>query len=238
MRSLPTLALLSASLCILSSGCILHIDRPGYGHNMLSSKRGDLPLAGSGVLRSEPREVPPFHSVRSRGSFDVRIRVGEPQSLTISGDDNLLGLVSSEVHDGRLTLEMHSGNYNPRRPLKVEAVVAELKAVELIGSGDLEVEGVDTSDFEARICGSGDMQIQGRTESLVAQISGSGDMDFDDLQAQKAWVSVSGSGDMRLFVSGELSGSVTGSGDVRCRGGAEVESFSSRGSGSLDLKQD
>ncbi len=180
-------------------------------------------VEGSGVETTQTRTVEPFDRVRIEGSAEAIVRIGEPQKVTIVGDDNLLEHVRTRVVDGTLELGMDSGSYRFRKELRFEITVPRLTGVAVAGSGDLQAIGIDCDTFDVSIAGSGDVKGAGRTQRLEVDIAGSGDVALFSLAARSADVAIAGSGQVDVTVSDELDAQVFGSGSVRYRGEPRVK---------------
>lgn len=230
---------LMSTLAVLLSGC-------GVG----SSKPAPT-LDGSGVVATERRQVAPFEAVSVEGDFEVLVRVAPETSLTLTGDDNLLPLVRTEVREGTLHIGATRG-VSSRRGIRVSLTTPSLQAVavsgssrvdarrfraeafraSVSGSGNLSAEG-ETRTLEIALSGSGNARVTGSAERVAAALSGSGDLDLLRLSARTADVQVSGSGTAALLASDELNASVSGSGDVFYGGAPRVTSHIS-GSGTVE----
>ena len=179
-----------------------------------SAASGQAPVAGSGVAKTEPREVGAFDKVHLNGSPNVNIVIGEQRSVSVTADDNLLEVIDTSVEDGTLVIG-GSEPFRSRAGVTVQITVPALTHVAVHGSGDVKVKGLDAATFKAEIQGSGDISVAGRAEELDVEIQGSGDVKLDELSAKRASVEVQGSGDSTIKVSDELSVNVHGSGDVK-----------------------
>ena len=113
-------------------------------------------------------------------------------------------------------------------------VVPDLESIEIHGSGDARVRGLDQREFEASIDGSGSLDLQGKTYSVDIDVHGSGDVDAGDLRAGDVEVSIDGSGDVRVYASKTLDVSSHGSGDVTYSGSPGNVAENIQGSGSVD----
>jgi hypothetical protein len=89
---------------------------------------------GSGVARSESRRLPAFTSLELAGSNVVAVHVGSSQSVVVHADDNLLGRLTTTVHDGRLSIGSR-GSFETTAPMHVDLTVPALASVTLSGSG-------------------------------------------------------------------------------------------------------
>src|SRR5581483_5607819 len=79
-------------------------------------------LTGSGVAATRARTVPAFTAVDLAGANAVTVAVGGTQSVTVHGDDNLIGYVTTTVHDGTLAVGQSRG-FETRSPMSVEITV-------------------------------------------------------------------------------------------------------------------
>lgn len=192
-------------------------------------------IKGSGDMKTETRDVAEFEKIKLSGSFDVYVQIGEPQSVKVTFDDNLLDIIMTEVH-GR-TLRIYSDeSFSSRRDCRVEITVAKLEDVGVSGSGNVEIRDLNGGDFAVAVSGSGDIRAAGKVDELDISVSGSGDIDARDLEAVDAYVTVSGSGDVEVNASGELSARVSGSGDIAYYGTPDHISQRVSGSGSIRKK--
>ncbi len=188
---------------------------------------------GSGRVSSAPREVPSFDAVHVRGSAELAASVGPAQSLEISWDDNLHEHVRTDVEGTTLVISLDPGSYSSKQPLRVRVSTPKLAQLEIHGSGDARVEGLDGAGFRASVHGSGSIEALGRCAASELAIHGSGNADFHALEASTAKVEIHGSGDVKVYAAKELDVSVHGSGDVLVYGEPAVLNKVVAGSGSV-----
>ena len=176
-----------------------------------------------GVVETQDYAVDPFTSIEANGSGDVSVQVGPEASVTATGDTALLERLRVSVEGDVLHLDGPSGTIGwSSEDIAYAITVPHLDAVELSGSGDVDVTDVETDAFSARTSGSGDIVLSGRADSLAIELDGSGRVDADALDARDARVDLSGSGDIRVRASGDLDVDISGSGDVTTVGAASV----------------
>jgi hypothetical protein len=172
-------------------------------------------VKGSGVEKTSARQTATFSRVDLEGSMRVTIVVGEPQSVTIRGDDNLIGEVRTRIEGETLAIS-NRHPYRSKIGLSVAIHVPALTAVELSGSGTIDVRDVQGASFAADLSGSGDIALSGKPARLDLSISGSGEARLDRLEAQEVRIELSGSGDIEANgKTDRLDISLPGSGDVR-----------------------
>lgn len=207
-----SLALLMAAL--LCASCI----RPG--------------VEGSGDVITESREVSGFNEIVLGGTGRVVVDVTGTESLTIEAEDNIMPLLETRVRDGRLRLET-TRSISPTVEIVYTITAATLEGFVISGSGIVEADAIDGTDFRVDISGSGDVDAGGTLSGLLSiSISGSGQFDGESLTAPEGRVDVSGSGNAVVNITDELEVSVSGSGDVEYLGAPSVDSEVS-GSGAV-----
>ena len=190
------------------------------------------------------------------GFFDVKLIEGKEGNITITGGENLLEYIVTEVKDGKLILKTEKGvNLQPshRNGIKITIPVEQINSVYLSGSGDITSEKTLTADsfkatisgsgdisldlavkeLKTSISGSGDIELTGNTDTFDLSISGSGDIDAFKLAANHVDVSVSGSGDIKVTANKSIKARVSGSGDINYRGNPEKVDTKSSGSGDI-----
>jgi hypothetical protein len=172
-------------------------------------------VVGSGVLKTEARDVPPFTALRVDSSAAVHITVGgQTTEVTVEADDNLLPIITTEVRGDTLLISSE-GSYQTRRNVKVTIATPGLTSVVVNGSGDIVARGVRGDWFTATVNGSGTVTATGELGSIDARINGSGDLRLTELTARRASITIAGSGGASVNASESLHAHVSGSGDIR-----------------------
>jgi hypothetical protein len=194
-------------------------------------KVGGVP--GSGTLKTEARELLPFDKIEVSGSVKLEVTHGPSQSLSITADDNLVPLLTTEVSDGKLVIETKEP-IRPTTEVRIAAVLAKpLRSLAASGSVTGSVTGVDGAALSIRISGSGDLTLAGKVGRLAVDISGSGEIDSLALPADDLALDISGSGEAQVHAERGLAVNISGSGSVRYRGAPKVTQSIS-GSGSIE----
>lgn len=193
-------------------------------------------LNGSGKKATENRSVAAFSAIQVDGSVDVEARVGEPPSVVLEGDDNLLSNITTEVRGGTLVIGTDK-SYSTRIGLRARIVAPRLDGISINGSGDASLEGFRADAFRASVAGSGNIDARGTASDVEVTVRGSGDVSLSGLAARKVAVEVHGSGNVRLAGSSdEIGVRVHGSGDVTASDlKARAGSVRIHGSGNVQL---
>jgi hypothetical protein len=161
--------------------------------------------------------VPVFSAIEISGAIDAEIAIGPEPHVEISGDDNLVPLITSEVSGDRLTIGTRK-NVRPSVPLIARITAPRLTAVDLSGSSTVTVHGGQADKLALELSGSGTIRGDGTAHELDVDLSGSGSVRVDRLAAERARVTISGSGDVTLAVSKALDVTISGSGKVTYHG--------------------
>jgi len=201
-------------------------------------------VTGSGDLITETRPVSGFDRVEMSIPGNLEIEQGGTESLTVTGDDNLLPLLVTSVSGDKLTIRYKSNiNARPSQPIQITLTVKDLEGLEmsspgrattgpiqtddfrlgLSSSGDIVIEELQADKLTARLSSSGDIIIQGGTANeLDLTVSSSGSFQAKDLEVQKAEIEVTSSGDVTVWVVDDLDVQITSSGDVYYYGSPSV----------------
>ena len=95
-------------------------------------------IKGSGIIVSENRELTNFNSIKLLGSIDVNINSSDNYHCTISGDDNLIHLIKTEVLHNNLQISINK-SYSSTEGLVVNVNAPKYDEVSISGSGDINI---------------------------------------------------------------------------------------------------
>jgi len=213
-------------------------------------------VQGNGNVISKKINTADYDKILVSGSFDVNLVDGKEGSITIEGEENLIGLITIESNGGQLKIYPQKGKqirvsngkkilitvpFQTLNELSVTGsgnVIAKstIKSTDfstkLTGSGNL-VLNVDIENLEAKLTGSGNFEIKGRASTLDCKVTGSGNFRSYDLKSSNVDASVSGSGNSEVYCSGNLQAHVTGSGDIHYKGDPKKKETKVSGSGTI-----
>ncbi len=193
-------------------------------------------VRGSGEMTTETRDVGSFTRIESDGAFDITVRFGPTQKVTLTFDDNLIDQIETKVH-GR-TLDLSSeGSWSSHENCKVEITVTALDRISISGSGEIEIIDMKAEEFEFEQSGSGTFTASGTCGDLNVDLSGSGSIHTVDLAADNVTVTISGSGDAEVFAKVSLEAEVSGSGSIEYYGSPENVSSNVSGSGRITKRK-
>lgn len=214
-------------LTVVSSGCV--------------SGKG---ISGSGVMKTESREISGIKRVSIMGSGQLLITQGDRESLRVEAEDNLLTFLHTAMDGNTLVLEVQPGVvFLPTQPIVYRLTVKELEGLTLAGSGKIEVEKLVVGRLSIVLDGSGEIHLgdlyssqllvtiggsgkcgidQGITAGGSIEITGSGDLQAGNLAITSARIVISGSGSATVWVKYTLNVQISGSGSVGYYGSPQL----------------
>lgn len=170
-------------------------------------------IKGSGVLRREQRRVDDFQGVKIKGGVDVYFKRADDISVELSGDDNLLQLIRTDVGNGVLTISS-TKSYQTKLPLTVNLTGPQLSSLEMHGAGDITLTGLNEKALSLDLNGSGDVKAEGSAKQLTVLLNGSSNVDAKRLNSDDTEIKILGSGDIVVNAKQSLDVTIIGSGDV------------------------
>ena len=220
---------------------------PGWGWELWDIDPGlGGAVAGSGVVKTETREVVQFQSISMDYPAEVTVRQGKSEAITIEAEDNLLPQLDAVVRNGTLHLENTKRDWrervDPTEPVVVTITVVELNKVQfstagkmlinglqtdsltisVSGAGDVTLSELDAGELEFNLSGAGNVNADGITKNLRLNISGLGNFNGGDLECQDADVHISGAGSATVWAEETLDASISGAGSVDYYGSPQV----------------
>jgi hypothetical protein len=207
-------------------------------------------ISPSNVTISENRDVSGFKAIDFRTLGKVNILPGDVESLNVSGPDNLVPEIITEVSNETLIIRTKENiNINPlsgENPLTFTIVVKELTGLDVSGLGDVQLETLSTPSFSINMSGAGKIlsnqlttdslnidlsglggvEINGEAVQTNIDVSGAGSVDAPDLKIQTANVNISGLGSVTVWVTDQLTGDISGGGSVSYYGNPQTNTSS------------
>jgi hypothetical protein len=193
-------------------------------------------IKGSGKAVTESRTVTGFKGVILKGSGRLLIDTNGTESLVITGDDNLLPYITSEIKGNDLVIGTKDNEgISPSGDIVYKLSAKSLDSIELGGSGEIDAKGINTNRIKVVIGGSGNVSTAGMAESQEVTIAGSGNYNGERLKTRTGTISILGSGDADVDASDKLDVTVAGSGSVKYTGDPMVTQ-KIMGSGSIEKR--
>jgi len=189
-------------------------------------------INGSGKVISQPRTVGAFTAIDLDSIGTLIVDRTGTYSLTVTTDDNLQSIVTSEVKNGTLVLaESGCHNCSPTK-IAFKVTVGDLSKIDMPSTGDASITNLNEPSFAADMAGTGSLTLSGKTDLLKIDLSGTGSCDAHNLAAMRATVDIDGTGSVRVNANSELDGKVSGTGSIHYTGSPKVSQKIS-GTGSI-----
>ena len=209
----------------------------------------------SGHQITSNRTTAEYDQIAVSGSFQVNLVSGKEGAISITGDENIISHVVTEVENNELKIYFEKKkNYYYKSKITIEVPFESINTIHFTGSGDITTKNTIIADkFDvhltgsgdvtldlkatkttASVAGSGDIILNGTSTILKASVAGSGDLDCSNLVAENATADVAGSGDIKVNCTQKLTAGVAGSGSVKYKGKPETIEKSIAGSGDVE----
>lgn len=178
-------------------------------------------VKGSGILKDETRDIQNFTEAEISGAYEVYIKCGEKPSLEMTGDDNIISLIHTDVSDGKLSI-WTDRNISIRRKIKIKITTKTLEALELSGASRVKLTKVDCDRLHLDISGAVTLITSGKTDMLDLNISGASNADTKRLLANDVHVDLSGASHANVYAKDLLKAQVSGVSNIKYFGDPKV----------------
>src|SRR5262245_24209923 len=163
MKRILLTLLLAVSLLMVLGGC-------HFNHG----------VRGSGVRKTEKREVASFKAIDTSGAYEVEVTCQQPVALQIEADDNVLPLIQTDVRDGVLYVR-NEKSYDSNQAVKLKISTPNLERLKSTGAGKFRVADVKNDKFSIESTGASAVSANGQTQSLEVHSTGAGQIDVGQL---------------------------------------------------------
>lgn len=215
------LTLLSIGLVTGLVGCNLSILNPN--------------LKGSGNVKIEKRLLASFDSLDANYVGSIQVRSQGQESLEISGDDNIIPLITTEVKNGTLYIRPSKG-YNPQQKLQIIISTPDLKSFVFDGVGEANLSNLKNDRMEIVVRGVGGFTASGETKEADITLSGVGSLDAKNLHTVNAKVNSTGVGNVDIYVTGQLDAKTSGVGEINYYGRPKIVNSQTEGIGKINKR--
>ena len=187
---------------------------------------------GSGVKKTESRTVAAFSEVAASSGLDVVVHVGAAPSVGVSGDDNIVPLVETEVSADRLRVGYRSArNIDTTMPVHVDVTVPALRYLSASGGCHVTADGVKADAFELHASSGVDAKVSGTAATLTVDVSSGGRVDAGGLASKTATIHASSGADVTVRATEAALGDASSGSSVKVLGAPRTRSVAT-GSGS------
>lgn len=192
-------------------------------------------IMGSGVSMTEERDLAAFSAIELAGAYEVSITCGEEQRFTITGDDNIVPLIVTEVREGMLHVKP-SREISTEMPLTIVIGCESLKEFKAAGAVSADIAGVESDRLYVEINGTGSLVASGRAREVDLSVAGAASVDTNRLEAESVSVTINGAGRAGVHATSTLTATINGTGTIEYSGNPETVSQNVAGLGVIRRK--
>jgi hypothetical protein len=214
------LTLLSIGLAIGLAGCL--VSNPSN-------------IKGSGITKTETRTLASFNALDVEYVGAIKVRSQGQDSLTISGDDNIIQSITTEVKNGTLYIRGTKG-YSPQQKLQISISTPDVKRFVFNGVGEANLSKIKNDRLEIVVTGVGSFSTSGETKEVDITLSGVGSVDAKNLRAVNAKVSSNAVGSVDLYVTSQLDIKSSGIGEINYYGNPKIVNKQAEGIGKINQR--
>lgn len=191
---------------------------------------------GSGKEVSEDRTIEPFSGIEFHGGGHIQLVHGTEYKLTITGEDNVLRYISSEVEDNVLVIDYEEQVVTTFATRDVVFLITYVDISKLIVNGGaiiecadlgvqnlqiringggavtLKTSGMDTLDV--RLDGGSHFVITGEALAQTVVLNGGGNYDASDLRTVTTSIELNGAGNAEVWATEALTAKLVGVGRI------------------------
>lgn len=201
---------------------------------------------GDGPVVTETRATGSYSGIHYALQGNLHIDSGSGNSVEIRAQQNIINVIETYINNHTLFIRLRNSTViHSHEPIEVylkttdpalihlsgsgniiasKTISSPELNIESSGSGNIQLQQVQTGKLQARVSGSGKIEVlQGSATTEKIQLSGSGQALLSGMQADTAYTQTSGSGQIMLWVNQYLESEISGSGIVRYKGSPEVK---------------
>lgn len=168
---------------------------------------------GNGDTVEKSFSVSDFSILDASHAFDITVSVGKETSVRIETDENIMDYVKVSVENNTLYL---STKNNTELHGKIRALITtpDLNGVNLSGACKIDVNGIESSNFNIDMSGACKGDFSGNTAKLVVDLSGATKLNTVDLKAADVTVDVSGASKCDIYSSSSIYADASGASKI------------------------
>jgi Putative auto-transporter adhesin, head GIN domain len=197
-----------------------------------TSMPGINKVKGSGVKKTEKRDVGQFASVEMDCPGVINLTAQERPGFEISGDDNIVPLITTEVKNNTLYIKS-TKDYDPQGKLQINVSNPDFERFVFSGAGEATLSKIMNERLEVKVSGAGEVKASGETKEADISLTGAGTIDAKDLHSIKTKVSSTGVGSIDVYAAEQLDANATGVGDINYYGNPKLVNKQASGMGHI-----
>ncbi|MDH3709202.1 MAG: DUF2807 domain-containing protein [Cyclobacteriaceae bacterium] len=186
-----------------------------------------------GAIVTETRTVSDFEDISLTGIGNIFLTQGAPQQLSVVTHDNLLSMITTNVVNEELQIDLVGCIDGNITQLDYVITIPDIEHLEINGVGNITGQNdFDLDKLEISLDGVGNVIVSGSSDTLEIVSSGVGNIMAFDLISQICEVDLIGAGNIEVTAESELDVNISGSGNVAYKGNPAID-VNITGSGNL-----
>ena len=193
--------------------------------------------AAPAASASSTRALPSFIAINAKGAFTLTVEVGKAQTVVVSGDDQFVGSLKTEVVGNELLITMPDKTFkSSKNDPRITITVPALSRVKVEGAGETILNKVNTDRLDIGYLGAGHLVANGKVKYLRVNAKGVGELDTKSLVAERVDVNFEGVGHVSVYATELLNAVAKGMGELDYYGHPKTVNKSVAGIGSVNAK--
>lgn len=189
-------------------------------------------IQGSGVLKTEKREVADFSKIDGSGAVNVEIVIQNDFSVEVEADDNLLQYIKTEVRGD--TLKIYSeGRISRKNPVNVKIGMPAIDGLEISGASKASAININGDELFLKVNGASKVTVSGEVKNLESKVNGASLIDAENLKSEKVEIKVNGASKATVFATNQLDANANGASRITYIG--EPTNLEKRASGASSI---
>ncbi len=139
-------------------------------------------VTGSGKIVKSERDVESFTSIQVSHGWDLILHQGMGHHMVIEADENILGLLRTDVRNGVLRIYFDNGVQIRKSGKKlINLTFEQLESIQASGGSDiLSLDALRVDNLKLGLSGGSDLKLnEFHSDELSMQLSGGSDVDID-----------------------------------------------------------
>lgn len=178
-------------------------------------------IEGSGKMTTDTRQLGEFHALLVDTAISATVTIGSATSVAVTADDNLVGLILTDVQDGKLSIRINA-SLETRNDLKVLVTTPGLDSVAATDGSTLDYQNASAAELTVAVDNGSTVRAGGRVSSLILSVGNGSTGDLRNLSSDRASASVDNGSTARVKASQAVGGSCHNGSTLLVGGGAQI----------------
>lgn len=192
-------------------------------------------VQGSGIQKSETRNVRDFKKIDAGGAVNVEISIRNEFGVEVQADDNLLANIKTEVSGDTLKI-FSEDRISSKTKINVKISMPVVEGLDISGASTANAANVKAESLQLKASGASKITISGQVKDLKAEASGASGIEAENLQAENAEAEASGASKATISATDSLDADASGASKITYIGEPKNLKQNSSGASSVTEK--